>query len=300
MKKLVVLLLAIVLLFSCVACGGEKPPKKNPFDGYQYTWAEDGVMKILGIGNSYTHDTFNYVPNVLEGLGITDYVVQFLYVGGTSLGQHLNFLETGSSIYELHRYENGKWVKEPGKKGIPVIESDEWDYISFNQLSAKSGDPDSYVELEELIAFVKPLVSETTKFVYNMTWAYAQKYRGEAFANYDNDQETMFWSIVSSGQNVVKPMEDVFLIAPVGTAIQNGRTSFMKDTFNSDGTHLNDKGKYLASLTYVSMLTGMSIENVKNAPSSIEANEQRKAMMIEAAMNAIENPFAITPSTYTE
>ena len=300
MKKLVVLLLAIVLLFSCAACGGEKPPKKNPFDEYQYTWAEDGVLKILAIGNSWTENTIKYVPKVLECLGIENFVVESLTVGNTAIEQHQRFIETGASIYTHGVYENGNWTQKSGTKGGPVIQSNDWDYISFNQLSSLSGIPESVDQLANILAYIKPMVSETTKFVYNMTWAYAKTFKDVKFEAYNYDQETMFWSVLSTVDNAVKPLEDIFLITPCGTAIQNARTSYLGDHFTSDGIHLNFNGEYIVALTYASMLTGMSIEHLEGLPTALELNEKLKAMMIEAAMNAIEKPFAITPSSFVD
>jgi hypothetical protein len=57
-------------------------------------------------------------------------------------------------------------------------------------------------------------------------------------------------------------------------------------------------GRYIAALTWASVVTGKSIANVCYAPEGVD--EKMKAVAIEAVENAIRQPFAVTQSVYTE
>ena len=107
------------------------------------------------------------------------------------------------------------------------------------------------------------------------------------------------------------------MIIPTGTAIQNAKTSYLTDTqLQRDAKHLSyGMGRYVAALTFVKALTGVSIDNSTypitdteghsttsgndNCKASFKFTDEINAICIESANNAIENPFEITNSKYT-
>ena len=105
--------------------------------------------------------------------------------------------------------------------------------------------------------------------------------------------------IVQTVQNKICPNDSFSKVIPCGTAIQNARTSFVGDTLTRDGYHLTyDLGRYIAGLTLIRTLTGLSVENIAYAPANV--NEDYRNVAIEAAENAIAEPFAVTASAYAE
>lgn len=69
-------------------------------------------------------------------------------------------------------------------------------------------------------------------------WTYVQHSSHSDFANYGNDQLTMYHAIVDAVERV-KELADIKIVVPAGTAIQNGRTSIIGDAFDRDGYHLD-------------------------------------------------------------
>jgi hypothetical protein len=109
----------------------------------------------------------------------------------------------------------------------------------------------------------------------------------------------MYESIVSAVQSEVATKSRIEYIVPNGTAIQNARTSYVGDRLTRDGFHLSlDLGRYIAGLTFFYQLTGISIENIEYIPDGVDPDLQKVA--IESAINAVNVPFAISSSRYTE
>ena len=138
------------------------------------------------------------------------------------------------------------------------------------------------------------------KLVWNMTWAYPEGSSHPGFSNYDKDQIKMYNAIVDAVETKIITNENIDLILPVGTAIQNARSSYLDDTtISRDYCHLShDFGTYTASLAVVQALTGISIENVSYVPSGVFGVE--KNIAIESAKKALTNPYAITQSEYDD
>ena len=64
-----------------------------------------------------------------------------------------------------------------------------------------------------------------------------------------------------------KAHPELKLLIPTGTAIQNGRTSYVGDRFCRDGYHLSFLlGRYTASLTWLEVITGQSAIGKKYTP----------------------------------
>lgn len=57
-------------------------------------------------------------------------------------------------------------------------------------------------------------------------------FKSYCFKNYDNDQMTMYCAIVNA-VNEAASDQNISIIIPAGTAIQNGRTSFIGRQFHS-------------------------------------------------------------------
>ena len=88
------------------------------------------------------------------------------------------------------------------------------------------------------------------------------------------------------------------MLFPVGTAVQNARTSYLGDTLTRDGFHLSiPYGRYIAALTWGRVLTGKSVEGIAYAPEGVDEN--LKAIAIESVENAVKSPFEVTQSSFT-
>ena len=88
----------------------------------------------------------------------------------------------------------------------------------------------------------------------------------------------------------------VDLLVPTGTAIENARTSHI-GLLTRDCYHLSmDKGRYIAGLTFISTITGLSVDNISWAPDGVD--EYALKVAIESVNNAKAYPLTITSSKF--
>ena len=130
-------------------------------------------LKILTVGNSFGLDTSQHLPKVALSLGFERVKIAVLYIGGCSLDQHYKNAMGDLPEYLYYTNDGEGWTKSEGKRISEAIKEDEWDFISI-QHGTKDGSrytlPESYANLEALIAYIKDLSGEKAKIVFNMAW----------------------------------------------------------------------------------------------------------------------------------
>lgn len=271
------------------------------------TWDDDGALKILMIGNSFSDDTIEYAYQIATDLGIEQVVLGNLYIGGCNLNTHYANVRRDAHTY-IYRYNNsGKWTNRENFSIKDALISDNWDFISLQQSSGVSGQTESYNSLPNIISELQKLCAESkntsVSLVWNMTWAYQGDSTHSEFYKYQNDQMVMYEAIVSAVKKVIVTNDAISIVIPNGTSIQNARTSFLGDTLTRDGYHLSiDTGRYVAALTMMHALTGMSIDSVTFIPPALASNAQAERIRdvcIESAKNAVTAPYAVTQSQYS-
>lgn len=260
--------------------------------------SEDGILKILTIGNSFSDDTMQYVYKIAKSAGVEKIKLGNLYIGGCSLDTHTSNAKANARAYDYRTNSADAWVNTPSYRMKDAITSENWDFISLQQASGSSGIANTYANLQYMIDYVSELAPES-KLVFNMTWAYQQDSTHAEFSKYESNQIKMYESIVAAVQSEVATKSKIEYIVPNGTAIQNARTSYVGDRLTRDGFHLSlDLGRYIAGLTFFYQLTGISIENIEYIPDGVDPDLQKVA--IESAISAVNVPFAISSSRYTE
>ena len=233
-------------------------------------YLKDGVLKILSIGNSFSVDGLEYAYQIANDLGVENIEIGNLYIGGCCLSKHLTNAQNDSSSYTYYYNDSGTWTTTNNYKISTAVSSTNWDFITFQQCSNYSGVEDTYDDLVSLMEIVTPMCSSAT-FGWHMTWAYQSDSTHSAFANYDNDQQTMYNAIINSVKNKIVPNNKLKFIIPNGTAVQNARSSSLGDTLTRDGYHMSyDIGRYLTGLGYIATLTDLDITKIKYAPSGVD------------------------------
>ncbi|MBK5719831.1 DUF4886 domain-containing protein [Dysgonomonas sp. Marseille-P4677] len=216
-----------------------------------------GIVRILAIGNSFSEDAVeNYLYDLAKEDGKT-LIIGNMYIGGCSLETHLENAKGNKSAYEYRKIdEDGIRTVDKNWNISKAVADENWDYISFQEVSQNSGIYSNFeASLPELVSYVKEKATNTNiKYILHQTWAYASNSTHSGFVNYENDQMKMYTAIidaVSRAGNLV----DIDIIIPAGTAIQNGRTSIVGDSFTRDGYHL-DKGigRFTAACTWYEKL----------------------------------------------
>lgn len=274
---------------------------------------ETRTLKLLMIGNSFSQDTVNWLPQIAKSVGFTNVVIGNLVIGGCTLNTHYNNSQgIGDKVnaYEFTYYQNDTWNTLTGQTMMTGIRFTDWDFISLQQQSGNSGNVASYnSDLDGLVKYVKDIATnKNMKLVWNMTWAYPTG-SGWFGGLYGNNQMNMYNSIVSAVQEKIVKNPEFALISPAGTAIQNGRTSYIGDYYpgegeefvntldewNRDGAHLSVyEGRFTSSLAMFCTLTGYMPNEITYLPPNIDNKEGE--VIRECVTNALVNPFVVTNS----
>ena len=259
---------------------------------------------MLAIGNSFSNNTTKYLYDIAKAEGVENIVLGRLYIGGCSLLKHVNCANTNATEYKYYKNTAGAWEETANATLLYGLQDEQWDIITLQQQSGNSGMPDSYDPyLDQLVEYVNTnKTNPNAKLVWHMTWAYQQDCTQSGFANYANNQDTMYACIVNAYQQKVQNHEAFSGMIPVGTAVQNVRTSYFGDTLTSDGYHLNSFGEFIGGYTWYAAFVGKTLNELKlkQIPGNIALSEENEAMILEAINNALINPFEVTESTYKD
>jgi hypothetical protein len=256
-------------------------------------------LKILAIGNSFSEDGTTYLWNIANNYGIKNVVISNLYIGGCSLETHWNNATNILKNYNYFKNTIGTWTTTNNVSILDGLLDEDWDIITIQQVSGKSGLADSFNPfLSNLIDYVqKNKINQDAKLGWHLTWAYEGTSSHGAFAQYDRNQITMYHAIVNAVQSHILNIKDIEFVIPAGTAIQNARTSLLGDTLTRDGFHLDlNLGRYIAALTWFKAITGFSIDHIEYKPSVVTNIEVEIAK--ESVNNSIGCPYKITQSEF--
>lgn len=255
---------------------------------------DDGVTKILVIGNSFSDDGVEYYLHDLAKQSGKPLVIGNLFRGGAPLDFHLKNATEDNAIYDYRKtYIDGAKVNTRKTSILTALKDENWDIICFQQASLLSGDLASVKkDLPLLFAYVQknyPITS--VRYAYHQTWAYAENASTKNFEKYNRNQELMYQKIVDVSKEI-KDIIPIDFIIPAGTAIQNGRTSYIGDNFTREGYHLDLKiGRFTAACTWY-----QSLFHDLNQNSYVPFNLSRNQIDVarNAAIAAVKNPFELT------
>ncbi len=255
---------------------------------------ENDSISILAIGNSFSVDAMQFLYGFLEEAGYKDIHLGNLYIGGCSLERHAGNLAENKADYTYYQDSTGTWTSTASYAAIDAIKSRKWDYISMQQASNFSGQPETYEPyLSQIIAAVKENCPGA-KLMWHMTWAYQADSNHSAFPNYDRDQMKMYNCIVDAVQSVIVPNEAFEFVIPCGTAVQNLRTSFLGDTITRDGFHMSyDIGRYATAMMWAKQIIGLDVAASTYRPADQNISDEAAAAVKAAVLQASENPFEI-------
>lgn len=294
-KKFLAVVLAVLSVFLLfVPATAFETDWQDPFQSKE----EKRDFKILAIGNSYSDDAFNLLYSLAKSAGAKNIVIGSLDVPACDLRTHRKNAQGDFPVYRF-----SKWSKEGGGKKrvvrdislLSAMKDENWDYISLQQASALSGISKTYnADLDYLVKYInKNRPMKTTKICWFMTWAYAKNYRNEIFKPYHFSQAEMYKAICNAVSRKVLVNEKINLLIPVGTAIQNLRTSYIGDNLNRDGRHLNKIGKYVAAMTFVKSL-GFSIDEIGWIPKDNSVSASYLPAIKKAVNDAAKQPLKVT------
>jgi hypothetical protein len=253
------------------------------------------TVKILSVGNSFSVDTMQYVADIARSIGY-DVTLGNLYVGGCSIPQHYHHIENDLAVYRFYTNDGRGWNETPNVAISTAVSSCDWDIISI-QHGSKDGsrytDASSYEKLVPLVEKILSYTVKTPKIAFNMTWVGEPYHHHKELASYNGDQLLVYRLIAEVMRDHIAPLPVIDILSPVGTAVQNARTTVLRDRMSRDGYHLSYAiGRYIAGLTFFRALTGADIDGVSYMPEGV--SDEDRVIAIAAANAAIASPFALT------
>ena len=309
MKRFLIFLLLIFGLIFISGCNNteEQPDINKETEGETEVetdkFIDKASFKVLSIGNSFSDNATKYLYQIAKAYGFEEVVVGNLYIGNCDIETHRKnaVLDLPNYIYRKASVEsNGVIVNTPNYTLKNGILDEDWQYIVLQQQSSKSGFAATYELVPNLVEYVKENATyKEVKLFWHMTWADAWESSNPEFSKFENDQYIMYESVINAIKEEIVPNTDFVGIIPVGTAIQNVRTSYVGDTLTNDGHHLNTKGEYVAGMMFVLSLTGITNDDFDSSTLPYEIKIDLDVYK-ESTTNAIAEPYNITLSNILE
>ncbi len=229
-------------------------------------------MKILAIGNSFSEDATRYLQPIAASAG-EELFVRNLYIGGCSLEMHANNIKSNAEAYDYQI--DGKGIQ---KISIPeALALEEWDYITVQQVSGRSGKPETYEPYMSFLINTIKTACPKAEILLHRTWAYEIGSGHGNFPAYNRSQLEMYGAIVATTNEYAAKYG--IRIIPVGDFIQLLRNTPPFDfksggmTLCRDAFHLSlDYGRFAAALCWFKFFTGRSAMDVTFIPENVYIN----------------------------
>ncbi|MCL2014133.1 MAG: DUF4886 domain-containing protein [Oscillospiraceae bacterium] len=261
----------------------------------------DLPLRILAIGNSHAKDAAEYMYKIPTAAGYKEVISGTLWSSSFSLDDHLAGALDGKSSYSYREKSSQGTRNYAGFSFLEALQWEDWDYIILQQQSLNAGKPETFGSLAQLVPFIRrSMTNPDAEIGWHMTWAYSVYRDSKEFEEYNYNQELMYKAITETTKNVVEKINGIDFVIPVGTAIQNCRTSYIGETLTRDGSHLvSPHGRYLAGLCWFSKITGRSVyEFDKLLGKNINMPATYWPMLQEVVENAIADPYRVTTSAH--
>ncbi|MGN0188553.1 MAG: DUF4886 domain-containing protein [Candidatus Cryptobacteroides sp.] len=255
--------------------------------------AKRGTLRILAIGNSFSEDA---VEQNLADLARADgrcAIIGNLYIGGCPLSRHWENVKGDKAAYRFRTIDaEGVMTTHKNYKISDAVRLMKWDVVTLQQSSPLSGKIESYEPyMQELVGWLRENVPSGTKLMFYQTWAYSRNAVRKEFENYGRDQKVMYDSIMVATRKICDRY--ALDVIPAGTAVQNGRSTSIRDNFCRDGYHLSHScGRYTAACTWYEAIFGRPVRGNLYRPSHMTA--EQAIICQSAASAAVTSPFSTT------
>ena len=330
-----------------------KEEQQTAFNGVATTVNVDNTYSVLLIGNSYSEDASNCSPMTASRLQQMlqnaypekEVIVGLCYSGGKTMAWHYDKAMKRTSDYSLRIASgDGTWTSAGMMSSAKALGYTDWDVVSLQPYAdeTRTGTGENYHDekdtyrysLDESLGYMLHYVhcyAPSAKTYLYMTWEEVSdnKHLNAGADNYAKIVENL---VTKAGNYVgqyknddgsITVTEEKFTgVIPVGTAIQNERTSYLALLSHNekaipgsvnltsdpvrglqrDSGHLSfNVGRYTAALTFAKKLTGANTDTLmKDIASAYPGTALSKlpadylTIMKTAVENAIKTPDAVT------
>lgn len=256
------------------------------------------TLKLLAVANTAVEDAMQDIYPVLKALGYTNLKVGYFLVDENLDSQAEKISAENATLKYYYTDSQGTWNNKDTLV-TDVLSPDDWDYVILGQTIADGGNGATFdAGITKIVETIRK-TCEYVPFAWYMTWAYQASSTNAGFKAYDNNQADMYDAIVSAVKGNIEGKADIEKIIPVGTAVQNLRTSFFEDNLTSNGVNLSvNIGRLTAALTTAKALTDKNITGVDYTfnPERYKYESYYLPAIKEAVNSAIANPFKVTES----
>ncbi len=177
------------------------------------------TVKVLGIGNSFLGNATQFKGNLNAEDPANQLQVTNALIGGCSLEKHWNLVEK----HEKNPNDPAGKPYKLGKKKASLkemLQAQKWDYVSLQQLSAKSDIPASYRPYAaNLYKYIKKYCPDAKIVVYE-TWA--DRVDNKRLKTKKKTQEQMYRDLRDAYRGIAAELGGLKVI-PVGDAFQEVR-----------------------------------------------------------------------------
>ena len=320
MKKILFLLLAFALIFSCgcsaslteapvetaetVEKNTEKAPVKKAEDTlldvsdvepYLVNKNWDGkTLKVLSVGNSFARNATKVLYQIAQKEGVEEIVLGNLHIGGCPISRHYELSQSGAAEYAYYKNTTGTWEKTDNVAMKTALLDEDWDYITITSTPGQEGDPKFYEGcLDGLIAYLRAnKTNPDAQIGYHMTWAFPNGSPSSAMRLHNNSRTVMFNAITDTTQNHIMKKYDVDFLLASGTAVENARSVMGQVFTKDDGYHMNTPGEYVTGYMYFAAITGKPLTELKFKPNYV--SPESRVTIARAVNAALHDPFAAT------
>lgn len=267
-------------------------------------------LKICVIGNSYSLDSFMYLPFILLNFGITSKVGVYYRSSGSLQNQVSEFTSGSNPFYTIDTDTELTWAENLSYSPQLAIKDDAWDIVVIQQSSTASLDINTYEPYtRQLVNLIATAINKPFVLAWNIN---INRFAGDIAT----EQGAILQNIKATTDT-----EPVSFIFPYGTAIFDARTNSTLDALG-DGGHLWASDKvhlqegipcYIAALANTQKLFeryypdksvlgditipdagSIAVWNVKGqqgTPVGVNDNNRRLSQVCAIAANT--NPFAV-------
>ena len=218
------------------------------------------MLKILSIGNSFSQDAQRWLHDIAAADGV-ELLAKNLYIGGCSLERHWKNFESRAEAYAYET--NGNSVGAPGSSIQAALGEEDWDIVTFQQVSGSAGRPETYLPyLAKLTEGVRELCPGA-KFCFQETWEYEYCSTHGDFPFFESNSDVMYGMIYSTCHDYASRYS--LELIPSGEAVHAAKKLPEFDSRSGgqslyrDGFHMHlIYGRYLLGCLWYKKLTGRS------------------------------------------
>ena len=295
---------------------------------------DDGVFRVLMIGQSHAQDTVWLLEKVLSAhMPDREFLVVDMYES-INISQHIANLKADAAVYDYCEGKDGVVTVTNDVTVKFALEQYQWDLIAFNEATWPQTETTSFTNgnIQWLTDYIAAYAMPGYKLAYNATWAqpvaaevYAKNrrqppegFRENFLKKFNGDRLAHFDRICNNIKTYVETDEDYDIVFHSGTAIQyasetlgvaEGDPTRKLDLYR-DYTHLSDFGRLIVAYQWYAQIFGLEeLTEVKvdmigkhlRATSreqkfgDLEITDQHKQIIIDSVNYALKNPNVAPP-----